>query len=260
MQFENKTVIISGGASGIGLLCGENFAREGANIVLADINPEALDSAIKKIKAVSENVIGCVTDATKYESVDACIKEAKNTFGSVDILIPCAGGAEARLLGVKEKFYDAPIEVFDFGLDLNLKGAVYFAHAAFKVMKEQGTGGAIVLLGSITGYEGSSYNVAYGTAKSALMNGTLKSLAHCGAELGVRVNTVAPGPVLTREAMVNMKTLMGRAAETQEIVDLIMYLASDKAAFITGESILIDGGRHLMINNEKPRWRHEYEK
>ena len=260
MQFANKTVVISGGASGIGLLCGECFAREGARVVLADINPESLASAVEKIKAISENVIGCVTDVTKYDQVDSCIKTAKETFGSVDILVPCAGGAEARILQVHEKFYDAPIDVFDFGLDLNLRGAVYFSHAALRVMKEQGTGGAIVLLGSITGFEGSSYNVAYGTSKSALMNGTLKSLAQCGAEIGVRVNTVAPGPVLTREAMANMKTLMGRAAETQEIVDLIMYLCSDKAAFITGESILIDGGRHLMINNEKPRWRHEYEK
>ena len=260
MEFKNKTVIISGGASGIGLLSGECFAKEGANVVLADFRAPALEEAVEKLKTFSENVIGCVTDVTKYDQVEACVKKAKATFGSVDILIPCAGGAETRLLNVPEKFYDAPIDVFDFGLDLNLRGAVYFSHAVLRVMKEQGTGGAIVLLGSISGYEGSAYCVAYGTAKSALMNGTLKSLALGAAEIGVRVNTVAPGPVLTREAMANMKTLMGRAADTQEIVDLIMYLCSDKAAFITGESILIDGGRHLMINNANPKWRRVYEK
>lgn len=258
MEFQNKTVVISGGASGMGLLCGECFAKEGANVVLADINPDSLNAAVEKVKAVSENVIGCVTDVTKYEQVDACINKARETFGSVDIVIPCAGGAETRLLDVHTHFYDQPISVFDFGVDLNLKGAVYFAHASLRAMKEQKTGGVITLLGSITGEEAGKGAVAYATSKSALMNGTLKALAQCGAEIGVRVNTVAPGPVLTREAMANMKTLMGRAAEPQEIVDLIMYLCSDKASFITGESILIDGGRHLMLDRKQPRWNKEY--
>ena len=243
----------------MGLLCGECFAKEGANVVLADVNPESLDAAVEKVKTISENVIGCATDVTKYEEVEACIKKARDTFGSVDIIIPCAGGAETRLLGVYSHFYDQPISVFDFGVDLNLKGAVYFSHAALRIMKEQKTGGVIILLGSITGEEGGKGAVAYATSKSALMNGTLKALAQCGAEIGVRVNTVAPGPVLTREAMANMKTLMGRAADPQEIVDLIMYLCSDKASFITGESILIDGGRHLMHDKNRPKWRREYE-
>ena len=259
MEFQNKTVVISGGASGMGLLCGECFAKEGANVVLADVNPEALNTAVEKVKAFTENVIGAVADVTCYEQVEACAKKAKETFGSVDIVIPCAGGAETRLLGVSDHFYDQPISVFDFGVDLNLKGAVYFSHAALRIMKEQKTGGVIILLGSITGEEGGKGAVAYATSKSALMNGTLKALAQCGAEIGVRVNTVAPGPVLTREAMANMKTLMGRAADPQEIVDLIMYLCSDKASFITGESILIDGGRHLMHDKNRPKWRREYE-
>ena len=260
MEFQNKTVVISGGASGMGLLCGECFAKEGANVVFADVNPESLDAAVEKVKTISENVIGCVTDVTKYEEVEACMKKAKDTFGSVDIIIPCAGGAETRILGVHSNFYDQPISVFDFGVDLNLKGAVYFSHASLRAMKEQRTGGVIILLGSISGEEGDNGAVAYSTSKSALMSGTLKSLAKCGAEIGVRVNTVAPGPVLTREAMANMQTLMGRAADPQEIVDLIMYLCSDKGSFITGESILIDGGRHLMNNKKQPKWRHEYEK
>ena len=82
------------------------------------------------------------------------------------------------------------------------------------------------------------------------MNGLTKSLALVGAPYGVRCCCVSPGPGLTRDAMANMKTLLGRAAEPQEIVDLIMYLASDKAAFITGENILIDGGRFIMKNKE----------
>ena len=250
MQFQNKTVLISGGASGIGLLCGQCFAKEGAKIVLADVNPEALDAAVSKIREITPDVIGCVTDVRVYEQIVACRDKAVETFGSIDILIPCAGGAEARLCNCGKPFHQQPIEVFDFGIDLNLKGALYFDHAVLQQMEKQQSG-VIIHLGSITGEEGSPSNVAYSASKTALMNGALKSLALCGARFGVRVCTVAPGPVLTREAMANMPTLMGRAAETQEIVDLIMYLASDKAAFITGESILIDGGRHIMMDRTK---------
>ena len=100
----------------------------------------------------------------------------------------------------------------------------------------------------ITGEEGCDTNVAYSSSKSALMNGTVKSLAKCGGKYGIRVCTVAPGPVLTRPGMAGMKTLMGRAADPQEIVDLILYLASEKGAFINGVTILADGGRNVMFN------------
>ena len=247
MQFLNKTVLISGGASGIGLLCGKSFAKEGAKVVLADVNPEALEAAVNEIREITPDVIGCVTDVRIYEQVVACRDRAVEAFGSIDVLIPCAGGAEARLLNASGSFLKQPIEVFDFGIDLNLKGALYFDHTVLQQMEKQQSG-VIIHLGSIAGEEGNTGNIAYAAAKSALMTGALKSVALCGARFGVRVCTVAPGPVLTRPSMAEMPTLLGRAAETQEIVDLIMYLASDKAAFITGESILIDGGRHIMMN------------
>jgi len=116
-------------------------------------------------------------------------------------------------------------------------------------MAEQKSG-VIIFLGSITGEEGCKTNIAYSAAKSALMNGVTKSLALYGAKYNVRVCCISPGPVLTRKAMASMKTLMKRAAQPQEIVDLIMYTASDKASFITGTNYLIDGGRNIMRNKE----------
>ena len=107
-------------------------------------------------------------------------------------------------------------------------------------------GGAIVHIGSVTGAEGSKRNMSYATSKAGLMHGLTKSVAQYGAKYGIRCNCVAPGPVLTRPGMSKMPTLLGRAAEPQEIIDLIMYLCSDKAAFITGETIMIDGGRKAM--------------
>jgi len=247
MQFQGKTVLITGGASGIGLLSGQCYAREGANVVLVDINQEALDARVAEIREYSENVMGVCIDIRDYAKVCEARDKAVERFGSIDILLCCAGGAEARICQAKGEFKDIPIDVYDFGIDVNLKGALYFDHAVLNQMAKQNSG-VIVHLGSITGEEGCPTNVAYSASKSALMNGMTKSIAQYGAKYNVRCVCVAPGPVLTRAAMANMKTLMGRAAETQEIVDMIMYLSSEKGAFVTGTTILIDGGRNIMRN------------
>jgi NAD(P)-dependent dehydrogenase (short-subunit alcohol dehydrogenase family) len=160
-----------------------------------------------------------------------------------------AGGYALRMLKVDRAAYpefpDVPMEVFDWGLDVNLKGPFYFAHAVLKQMREQNSG-LIVNIGSISGAEGSSYGMEYPTAKAGLMYGLTKSVAQYGAKYGIRCVCISPGPVLTRAAMAKMKTLLGRAAEPQEIIDLILFIASDKGQFINGENIMIDGGRNAM--------------
>ncbi|MBQ6823512.1 MAG: SDR family oxidoreductase [Clostridia bacterium] len=245
-MFKNKTVFITGGASGMGLLSGKCFAAEGANVALLDINQEALDAAVAEITAAGGKAIGIVTDVTQYEQLVAAKDRTIEAFGSIDIVLPAAGGAEGRLANDFTEFKDRDIAVFDFGIDLNLKGAVYTAQVCLNQMAKQ-MSGVIIFLGSITGVEGGGSNgMAYACAKSALITGATKSLAQYGAKYNIRVNCISPGPVLTREAMANMSTLMGRAAEPQEIVDMILYLASDKAAFMTGANILIDGGRNVM--------------
>ncbi len=247
MSFQGKTVLITGGASGMGLLSGKCFAKEGASIALVDFDRAALDRAVAEIREITEKVIGCCADVRVYDQVKAACAEAYEAFGSIDILLPFAGGAETRVLKTPGEFKDLPIEVFDFGIDVNLKGAVYFAHAALQYMAEQKSG-VIVFIGSITGEEGCPSNVAYAASKSALMNGVVKSIAQTGAKYNVRAVCVAPGPVLTRPAMANMKTMAGRAAEPQELVDMIMYLASEKGAFVNGTTLLMDGGRNVMRN------------
>ena len=251
MEFFNKTAVITGGASGMGYLCGECLAKQGANVVLVDINEEMLGTCVDRIKELTgrDCVIGCAIDIRQYDKVLSVREKAVETFSSVDILINCAGGASTRVLGVSGEFKDLPIEVIDWGIDVNLKGALYFDHAMLDQMAKQNSG-VIIHLGSITGEEGCATNVDYAASKSALMNGVTKSLALYGAKYNVRVCCVSPGPVLTRPGMANMKTLQGRAAEPQEIVDLILYLCSDKAAFITGTNYLIDGGRNVMRNKE----------
>ncbi len=243
----NKTVLITGGASGMGLLLGQCYAKEGANVVLTDINQEALDTAVADIRTYHQNVIGVRSDVRIYEEVLSVRDRAVEAFSSIDILINCAGGAETRICNAHNVFYENPIEIYDFGIDVNLKGAIYFDHAVMQQMAKQ-NGGVIIHLGSISGEEGSSSAVAYSASKSALMNGVTKSIAQAGAEHNIRCVCIAPGPVMTRPAMANMKTMLGRAAEPQEIVDMIMYAASEKCAFLNGVSILMDGGRSIMFN------------
>lgn len=243
----NKTVLITGGASGMGLRLGECYAKEGANVVLADINQDALDTCVANIRTYHENVIGVQVDVREYAQVVAARDAAVARFGAIDILINCAGGAETRICNAHNVFYENPIEIYDFGIDVNLKGAIYFDHAVMQQMAKQ-NGGVIIHLGSISGEEGSSNAVAYSASKSALMNGVTKSIAQAGAEHNIRCVCIAPGPVMTRPAMANMKTMLGRAAEVQEIVDMIMYAASEKCAFLNGVSILMDGGRSIMFN------------
>ena len=171
------------------------------------------------------------------------------TFGAIDVMANFAGGTAVRMQKVDRSLYpefpDVPIDVYDWGIDVNLKGPFYFAHAVLKQMRAQKSG-LIVNIGSITGAEGDGYGMDYPTAKAGLMYGLTKSVAQYGAPYNVRCVCVSPGPVLTRAAMASMKTLLGRAAEPQEIVDLILFIASEKGQFINGENIMIDGGRNAM--------------
>lgn len=149
------------------------------------------------------------------------------------------------MLGVGRniEFPDVPIEVFDWGIDVNLKGQFYFAHAVMKQMRKQKSG-LIINIGSITGEEGDPIGMDYPTAKSGVMYGLTRSLAQYGSQYNIRCVCISPGPVLTRPDMSNMKTLLGRAAQPQEIIDLILFVASEKGQFINGENIMIDGGRN----------------
>ena len=253
MDFTNKTAISTGAASGMGLLFAQNFADLGGNVVMCDINEEVLNEKVNEINAKGKGkAVGEDCAVRDYSQVCAARDKAVTEFGSIDVMANFAGGYALRMLKVDTKQYpefpDVPIDVFDWGLDVNLKGPFYFAHAVLSQMREQKSG-LIINIGSIVGAEGSSFGMEYPTAKAGLMYGLTKSIAQYGSKYGIRCVCVSPGPVLTREAMANMKTLMGRAAEPQEIIDLCLFIASDKGQFINGENIMIDGGR-----NAAPRW------
>lgn len=250
MEFQGKTAISTGAASGMGLLFAQCFAEKGGNVVLCDVNEEVLNEKVAEINAKEGGrALAVVCDVRDYEQVCHARNMAVETFGSIDVLVNFAGGTAVRMRNVDGEKYpefpDVPIEVYDWGIDVNLKGAFYFAHAVMKQMREQKSG-LVINIGSITGMEGDGYGIDYPTAKAGLMFGLTKSLAQFGSKYGIRCVCVSPGPVLTRANMANMKTLLGRAAEPQEIIDLCLFIASDKGKFINGENIMIDGGRNAM--------------
>jgi NAD(P)-dependent dehydrogenase (short-subunit alcohol dehydrogenase family) len=253
MDIKNSVAISTGAASGMGFLFSKEWARLGGKVCLCDVNKDALDRAVSEINALyPESAIGSVCDVRHYEEVLSSRDAALSAFGRIDCLCNFAGGTAVRMQGVdREKhpeFPDVPISVYDWGIDVNLKGPFYFSHAVSSVMRKQ-KHGLIINIGSITGQEGDGYGMDYPTSKAGLMFGLTKSLAQFGAPYGIRAVCVSPGPVLTRAAMASMRTLVGRAADPQEIIDLIMFIASDKGEFINGENIMIDGGRNAMARD-----------
>ena len=250
MDFTNKVAISTGAASGMGRLFAENFAELGGNVVVCDVNEANLAEVAESINAKGGGrAIAVVCDVRDYAQVCAARDKAVAEFGRIDIMANFAGGTAVRMQKVDKvkhpEFPDVPIEVYDWGIDVNLKGPFYFAHAVLKQMREQKSG-LIINIGSITGAEGDGYGMDYPTSKAGLMYGLTKSIAQFGSKYGIRCVCISPGPVLTRASMAEMPTLLGRAAEPQEIIDLCLFVASEKGQFINGENIMIDGGRNAM--------------
>ncbi len=243
LDFAGKVAVVTGAGSGMGLFASREFARLGASVVMCDQTAAALNAAASEIAASGGKVVAHVCDVRKWDDAMEAARKA-DELGGADILVPFAGGNECRCCNSHVPFYEQPQEVIDWGIDVNLKGAVYFARACMPAMIRKGSG-VICCIGSVTGFEGDVEGAMYGTAKSGLFN-FVKGLAMAGAPHGVRALCVTPGPVLTRAAMSGMPTLMGRAAELREIVDVVLFMCSDNASFVTGTNHVVDGGRLCM--------------
>ena len=250
MDFTGKVAISTGAASGMGLLFAQNFAELGGNVAMCDVNEQVLNEKVAEINAKGKGkALAIVCDVRDYSQVCAARDKTVENFGRIDIMLNFAGGSSTRINNVDTSVYpefpDVPIDIFDWGIDVNLKGPFYFDHAVLKQMREQKSG-LIINVGSIVGAEGCEMDLDYATSKAGLMYGLTKSIAQYGAKHGIRCVCVSPGPILTRAAMAKLRTLAGRAGDPQEVIDLCLFLASDQGQFINGENIMIDGGRNAM--------------
>ena len=163
MDFKGKTAISTGAASGMGLLFAQNWAVLGGNVVMCDVNEEVLNQKVEEINAKNKGkAIGVICDVRDYKQVCNARDKAVEAFGSIDVMCNFAGGTAVRMQKVDRSKYpefpDVPIDVYDWGIDVNLKGPFYFAHAVLKQMREHKSG-LKINIGSITGAEGDGYGM-----------------------------------------------------------------------------------------------------
>jgi len=248
-RFEQKSILVTGGAAGIGLAAAQCFIREGGYVTLVDVDERALRQAVENLGSSAAYCVADVSDARQTQEYIACSMSRNER---IDIALLNAGieGPIATIDGTR-------IEDFDRVMSVNVRSAWLALASLLPLMRRQG-GGSIVMTSSISGLRGTAGQGAYVASKHALV-GLMKTAALEGAPHGIRVNAVCPAPVQTRmiEALENgfnsaspedaKKMILSgiplnRYAAPDEIANLIAYLASDEAGFCTGAAYPVDGG------------------
>lgn len=253
-RFTGKTVVVTGGSRGIGLGIAERFAEEGANLVLADRDPKVKEAA-EKIKTLGGDALGVVGDVTNKSDVEDLYKQAAEKFGTVDISVQNAGVITIdKLENLSEKDWN-------FVIAVNTTGVFLCCQAAAKYMIKQGSG-RLINSSSAQGRQGFIYTPHYAASKFGVI-GLTQSLAKELAAHGITVNAICPGIIETDMWAYNDEKwgkLLGnyqpgelmkewiqgvplkRGGNAKDIAGLVTFLASDDAAYITGQSVNVDGG------------------
>lgn len=244
MILKGKVAIITGAASGIGESTALLFANEGAHLVLTDINEEKGNDLVERIKTKGAEAIFLKADVSKAEDAELSVKKAVEKFGKLDIAVNNAGiGGPQKPVGEYE------IEAWDNVIAINLSGVFYGMRYQIPAMVKNGKG-SIINVASILGSVGFAHSAAYVAAKHGVL-GLTKSAALEYSAQGVRVNSVGPAFIKTpllegldQELLDQLVSLhpIGRLGEADEVAELFLWLASDKASFATGAYYPIDGG------------------
>ena len=248
-SLEGKTALVTGGGSGIGRAASLAYAKDGAGVVVADVNVEGGEETVQLIKETGGEAILVHADVSKPEDTQAMVAQAVETFGSLDCAFNNAG-----IGGGKERHLTADYleDDWDRVMSINLKGVWLCMKAEIPQMMKQGKG-AIVNTASIAGLVGLSGTVAYVAAKHGV-TGLTKAAAMEYAKSGIRVNAVCPGYIQTplvqgifdeidgyRERVASRHP-MDRLGEPEEIAQAVLWLSSDSASFVTGHNMAVDGG------------------
>lgn len=245
MLLQNKVAVVTGASKGIGRAIAEDFAANGAAVVINyNASAGAAEEVVTGITSSGGRAIAVQADVSDFEAAQALIKTALDAYGQIDILVNNAGTTRDTLLLMMKE------EQWDVVLDTNLKSVFNCCKAAARPMLRRKQGGRMINISSVSGIVGQPGQANYAASKAGII-GFTKSLAKELGSRGITVNAVAPGFVLTdltadlAEDLVQ-KTLefipLGRWGEVAEIASLVTFLASDKASYITGEVIQVDGG------------------
>ena len=245
MNFKEKTVLITGAAVGIGRACALQFARENANVVLVDLNQETLLETEKEIKEITDNYLTIICDVSNNNDVISAVEKANNRFGKIDILIN-----NAALWRQFSSFVETDIDIWKKFININIMGTVYFTKAVINKMIENNYG-RIINVASVAGVYGNATMTPYSATKGAVISFT-KALAKEVAQFGITVNAVSPGSVSPADnrdidfSEPSGLSFMGRTGTGRENADLICFLASEEAGYISGQNIQIDGCRKKL--------------
>jgi glucose 1-dehydrogenase len=243
MSFTGKVAIVTGAGQGIGLEICRKLALAGAKVVLNDIDEKLAVDAVKNITNEKGTCIAIPGDSSDLSVIQQFVDTAVSTFGRLDIAIANAG---ITLYG---DFFDYKPGPFSDVMRVNLGGSFFLAQAAATQMKKQETGGSILFTSSVTGHQAHKNLAAYGMSKAALEM-LAKNLVIDLSEFKINVNTIAPGATLTErtlsdagfESTWSKITPMGRPASVEDIAYAALFLVSEGAKHITGQTLIIDGG------------------
>lgn len=246
----DKVAIVTGGGTGIGRGIAMEFAKAGAHVIVASRRPDVLEKVAAEIEKMGRRSLVVQTDVIQAEQVDNLVKQTLDKFGMIDILVNNAGGAAAWPL---EKMSPRG---WDTILAINLKGTFLCSQAVGKVMVEQKKG-KIINISSVAGLRASPWSAHYGAAKAGVISLT-KSLAALWAEYNISVNCIAPGlidteavrPALDLQTPEKMQEQikaipLRRLGRPEDIAYTAVFLASPASSFITGQTIVVDGGSEV---------------
>ena len=249
---EGKTVLVTGGAAGIGRAVAIGAARQGADVAINDLHDDAAAaSCVAEIEALGRRAVAIAGDVTDPESATRFVEGATNALGGVDVFVSNAGICPFHA------FLDMPVETFERTMRVNLHGAYFMVQAAARQMVAQGRGGAIIAVSSISALVGGEYQTHY-TPTKAGVHSLMQSTAIALGRHGIRCNSVLPGTILTdinkddladsakRERMA-ARVPLGRLGEPEDLVGPVIFLASNMARYVTGAALLVDGGAFVNL-------------
>lgn len=252
MLLEGKTVLITGGSRGIGRATAIECARQGADVAINHYaDGEHARSAVAEVEALGRRAIAVDGDVAEPASAKAFIDAAVEALGGVDVFVSNAGICPFHA------FLDMPLETFERTMRVNLHGAYWMTQAAANRMKDQGRGGSIVAISSISALVGGEMQTHY-TPTKAGVHSLMQSCAIALGRYGIRCNSVMPGTIATdinredlsdpaKRAYMEGRIPLGRLGEPRDVAGCVVFLASDLARYVTGASVLVDGGMFVNL-------------